>query len=189
MYLIVGLGNPGDKYEGTRHNAGFSAADELAARYGITGSSGKHGALCARGFIESLSVIIAKPQTFMNLSGEAVREIVDYYKIDPEREMTVIYDDISLNPGQIRVRKKGSAGGHNGIKNIISCLDTSVFSRVRIGIGDKREGQDLTGHVLGHFREEERAVMSEAYKAAADAAVLILKGRIDEAMNKYNRKK
>lgn len=150
MYIIVGLGNPSKQYEGTRHNAGFMTLDVLADRYNIDISEKKHKALCGKGVIEGNKVVLLKPQTFMNLSGESVRAAADFYKVAPE-EIIVIYDDISLEPGQLRVRKKGSAGGHNGMKNIIAHLGTQDFPRIRVGVGEKPAGMDLADYVLGRF--------------------------------------
>ncbi len=186
MYVIVGLGNPGSRYERTRHNAGFRMVDRLAAGYRIEFSQKKHRALCGAGMIEGQKVLLLKPQTYMNLSGESVREAVEYYKVDPERELLVIYDDISLDPGKLRMRKKGSAGGHYGMKNIILHLGTQVFPRIRIGVGQKPEGYDLADYVLGHFSGEEEVLMREAYDRAAKAAVSVLTEGTDRAMNEFN---
>lgn len=187
MFIIAGLGNPGKRYENTRHNVGFDAIDELVDRYRIPSSGVSHKAMYGKGMIEGQKVILAKPLTFMNLSGEAIRGLVDYYKIDPEEELLVIYDDISLEPGNIRIRKKGSAGGHNGIKSIIAQLGTQNFQRIRIGVGEKPKNWDLADYVLGTFAREDRALVDEAIGHAADAAALIVQGKIDEAMNRYNR--
>ena len=143
MFLIAGLGNPDKKYEKTRHNIGFDTVDALAEKYNISITEKKHKALCGSGVIEGVKVILAKPQTYMNLSGESIAEIVNFYKLDPESEMLIIFDDISLAPGNIRVRKKGSAGGHNGIKSIISSVGTSNFMRIKVGVGEKPQGWDL----------------------------------------------
>ena len=186
MYLIAGLGNPTREYDKTRHNVGFSVIDVLADRYNIDVSDRKHKALCGRGVIEGEKVLLLKPQTFMNLSGESIREAVDFYKVDPETEFLVIYDDISLAPGHLRIRKKGSAGGHNGIKNIILHLGTQVFPRVRVGVGEKPEGYDLADYVLGHFQGDEKKLMEEAYDRAAAAVVEILTDGPDKAMNDFN---
>ena len=159
MFLIVGLGNPGRKYEKTRHNIGFDTVDVIADRYGISIREKKYKALVGTGVIEGTKVLLAKPQTYMNLSGESVAEIVNFYKLDPESEMLVIFDDISLAPGNLRVRKKGSAGGHNGIKSIIAYLQTQNFMRIKIGVGEKPKGWDLADYVLGHFSKEEREIM------------------------------
>ncbi len=187
MYVIVGLGNPGSKYEGTRHNAGYQVLDCLASSYRIEINQRKHRALCGTGVIEGHKVLLVKPQTYMNLSGESVREAVDYYKIDPEEELLVIYDDVSLEPGQLRIRRKGSAGGHNGVKNILLHLGTQVFPRIKVGVGKKPEGYDLADYVLGHFSKEEDGVMQEAFARAACAAAAVLANGPDKAMNDYNQ--
>lgn len=171
MYIIAGLGNPGKQYAQTRHNVGFDTIDILADKYNISVDTKKHKALCGKGMIEGQKVVLAKPQTFMNLSGESVRELVDFYKIDPEEELIVIYDDISLEPGQLRIRPKGSAGGHNGIKNIIAHLGTQVFKRVKVGVGEKPKGYDLADYVLSRFPKDERVLMEEAFERAGEAAV------------------
>lgn len=186
MFLIVGLGNPGKQYEHTRHNIGFDVIDALAEKYNITVEEKKNKALCGKGMIAGQKVILAKPQTFMNLSGESVAELLHYYKLDPEEEMLVIFDDISLAPGRLRIRGKGSAGGHNGIKNIIAACNTANFKRIKVGVGEKPAGWDLADHVLGHFSKEERAAVEEAIGKAAEAAELILQDEIDKAMNLYN---
>lgn len=188
MFLIVGLGNPGKKYEGTRHNIGFDVIDALAERYNINMNEKKHRALCGTGVILGAKVILAKPLTYMNLSGESAAEIINYYKLDPEAEMLVIFDDVSLVPGQIRVRKKGSAGGHNGIKSIIARTGTQNFMRIKVGVGEKPKDWDLADYVLGRFAKEERALVDAAVEDAADAAGLILQGEIDRAMNDFNSK-
>ena len=161
MYLIAGLGNPTKEYDKTRHNAGFSVIDVLADRYRIDVSEKKHKALCGRGVIEGQKVLLLKPQTFMNLSGESIRAAADYYKIAPE-EMVVIYDDISLEPGQLRIRLKGSAGGHNGIKNIIANLGTQDFPRIKVGVGAKPPRMDLADYVLGRFPKSQREAFADA---------------------------
>lgn len=188
MYIIVGLGNPGGQYRNTRHNVGFAAVDCLAGQYQIDIGEVKYKALSGKGRIAGERVVLVKPMTYMNLSGEAVRQIADYYKIDVTEELIVIYDDISLPPGQLRVRKKGSAGGHNGIKNIIAQLGTQEFKRIRIGVGDKPKGYDLADYVLEHFSGEESALMQECCKRAAEAACMIVEQDIDAAMNAYNKK-
>lgn len=188
MYLIVGLGNPGREYDKTRHNAGFDTLDVLADMLNTSAEEKKFKGLYGRGLIGGEKVILLKPQTFMNLSGESVREAADFYKIDPEH-IIVIYDDISLEPGQLRIRRKGSAGGHNGIKNIIAHLGTQEFPRIKVGVGDKPKGMDLADYVLGHFSKEDQAKMDEAFKDAADAAEMILDKGMDAAMNHYNMKK
>ena len=189
MFLIVGLGNPGKQYEHTRHNIGFDVMDALAEKYNISISERKHKALCGKGVINGVKVVLAKPQTYMNLSGESVAELINYYKMDPEEEMIVIYDDISLAPGNLRIRKKGSAGGHNGIKNIIAMTGTQNFLRIKVGVGEKPAGWDLADHVLGRMSEEDRAAFEEAVKESVKAAEMILEDEIDQAMNDFNRKK
>ncbi|WP_371297179.1 aminoacyl-tRNA hydrolase [Ruminococcus sp.] len=189
MFIIVGLGNPSKEYEGTRHNAGFEVIDRIADKYNISVDTKKHRALIGEGIIGGQKVILAKPQTFMNLSGESVRSLLDYYKVDEEQEFIVIYDDISLDNGQIRIRAKGSAGGHNGIKNIIAHLGGQVFPRVKVGVGEKPSKYDLADYVLGHFSKEEQVLMDEGYAHAVHAVEMILEGDISAAMNEYNRKK
>lgn len=189
MYVIAGLGNPGRKYAKTRHNVGFDTLDVLADRYRIDVSAEKFKALVGTGAIEGQKVILVKPQTFMNLSGDSLRMVCDFYKIDPEEELIVIYDDISLEPGQIRIRPKGSAGGHNGVKNIIARLGTEEFPRVKVGVGEKPKGWDLADYVLSRFSSEDRKVMDESVKLAAEAVVAIMTQGTDAAMNKYNGKK
>ena len=189
MFVIVGLGNPGKKYENTRHNAGFISIDALAERYGISISEKKHKALCGSGVIEGNKVLLVKPQTFMNLSGESVRSVMDFYKIDPEEDMLVIYDDISLAPGNIRIRKKGSAGGHNGIKSIIAHVGTQNFMRIKVGVGEKPSGWDLADYVLGHFSDEDNEKIKEIMPDVMQAAALMVQGDVDKAMNDFNAKK
>lgn len=189
MYLIAGLGNPGKQYERTRHNMGFDTVDELVDRHRIPGSGIQHKAMYGKGMIAGEKVILAKPLTYMNLSGDSVREFINYYKIDPETELIVIYDDIDLEPGQIRIRKKGSAGGHNGMKSIIAQLGTQNFYRIKVGVGAKPAGWDLADYVLGRFSTKEREEVDKAIEEAADAVEVILGEGIDAAMNKYNAKK
>lgn len=188
MYLIAGLGNPTKEYDKTRHNVGFSVIDVLADRYRIDVSEKKHKALCGRGVIEGQKVLLLKPQTFMNLSGESIRAAADYYKIAPE-EMIVIYDDISLDPGQLRIRLKGSAGGHNGIKNIIANLGTQDFPRIKVGVGAKPPRMDLADYVLSRFGAGEQKLMDEAFGEAAEAAVMMMTDGAERAMNHFNAKK
>ena len=187
MYLIAGLGNPTREYEKTRHNVGFEAIDILADKAGTTVTEKKHKALYGKGYIGGQKVILAKPQTYMNLSGESIREIADFYKIEPEN-IIILCDDINLSEGQLRIRLKGSAGGHNGLKNIISHLGTQEFPRIRIGVGEKPRGMDLADYVLGRFPKEQQAVMEEAYRDAAEAACMMIEDGADAAMNQYNRK-
>lgn len=186
MFLIVGLGNPGKEYINTRHNIGFCVIDELAEQENISVLEKKHRALIGKGYIGGQKVILAKPQTFMNLSGESVRALVDYYRIDEAEELIVLSDDISLKPGQLRLRKKGSAGGHNGLKNIIAQLGSDEFQRIKIGVGEKPKGYDLADYVLGHFSAEEQKLMAQVSKEAADAVRAILSDGIETAMNQFN---
>lgn len=188
MFIIAGLGNPGKEYENTRHNAGFMVMDALADKLGADISEKKHKALCGKAVIGGEKVILMKPQTYMNSSGEALRAASDYYKVDPENVL-VIYDDISLAPGQLRVRAKGSAGGHNGIKSIIAHLGTQEFPRVRVGVGEKPPRMDLADYVLGHFSQEEKKIMESTVKEAAEAVIEAVTEGIEHAMNDHNRKK
>lgn len=188
MYLIVGLGNPTKKYEHTRHNIGFDVIDYLADQYNISMNTKKFKGICGTGVIEGSKLLLLKPQTFMNLSGNSVGEAAAYYKLDPAQDLIVIYDDIDLDPGSLRIRKKGSAGGHNGMKDIIAHLETQEFPRIRVGVGAKIEGQDLVNHVLGHFSGEDRELVQEAVRSASDAVRLMVQGEIDAAMNQYNKK-
>ncbi|MCM1326446.1 MAG: aminoacyl-tRNA hydrolase [Bacteroidales bacterium] len=188
MYIIAGLGNPGKEYENTRHNIGFRTIDKLAEQENIGVLEKKHKAVYGKGYVAGQKCILAKPQTFMNLSGESIRELVDYYKVDEKTQLIVIVDDICLDVGQIRVRKKGSAGGHNGLKNIISHLGHDSFNRIRIGVGEKPKGYELVDYVLGHFSEEEMKLMEEAAERAADAVRAIIAEGADAAMNEFNRK-
>ena len=189
MFIIVGLGNPTAEYEGTRHNVGFEVIDAIADKYNISMTERKHRAFCGKGIIAGQKVLLIKPQTYMNLSGESVRSALDFYKLDPESEILVIYDDVSLGVGQLRIRKKGSAGGHNGIKNIIAHLGTSVFLRIKVGVGEKPKEYDLADYVLGHFSKEDKVLMQDGYKDAAEAVEMILMGDIEAAMNQFNKKK
>ena len=188
MYIIAGLGNPGRQYKGTRHNVGFSVIDILADKYGIALDFEKHKAICGKGVIEGEKVILVKPLTFMNLSGESLQEVVHYYKVDPENDLIVISDDIDLDVGRIRVRPKGSAGGHNGLKNIIAHLGTDGFARVKVGVGSKPKGWDLADWVLGHFSDEDEKLMQESKKNAALAVVDIMQEGCEKAMNHFNKK-
>lgn len=188
MYIIAGLGNPTLQYEGTRHNVGFDVIDTLAEKYNISVDARKSRAFIGKGMIEGQKVILVKPQTYMNLSGESIRGLVDYYKIDVEHELLVIYDDISLDVGQLRIRKKGSAGGHNGIKNIIANLGTQNFPRIKVGVGEKTKKYDLADYVLSHFSKAERELMEEGYQKAVKAVEMLLDGEMEAAMNEYNRK-
>lgn len=186
MYIIAGLGNPTAQYEKTRHNIGFDALDVIAKKNNIQINTVKFHALCGVGSIQGQKVLLVKPLTYMNLSGEAIQQYVRFYKIDPQEELLVIYDDISLDPGRLRLRRKGSAGGHNGIKNIIACLGTEKFKRIKIGVGHKPEDWDLIDFVLSRFSKEDRTLIENAFERAAHATELIVSDEFDKAMNQYN---
>lgn len=188
MYIIVGLGNYEKKYENTRHNIGFEVIDKLAEQENISVLEMKHRAVIGKGIVAGQKCILAKPLTYMNLSGECVRELIDYYKMDETAELVVISDDISLAVGQLRIRKKGSAGGHNGLKNIIAHLGHDSFVRIRVGVGEKPKEWDLVDHVLGHFSTEERKIMDDSVGRAADGIRMILSQDVDAAMNEFNKK-
>lgn len=189
MYMIAGLGNPTRKYEKTRHNIGFDTIDAIAEKYNITVNEIKGKSMCGRGMIGSQKVLLVKPQTYMNNSGEAIGMLLNFYKLDPASQLLVIYDDISLEPGNIRIRLKGSAGGHNGMKNIIAHANTQEFARIKIGIGQKPEKWDLADYVLSRFTDEERKKVDSAITDAVAAAELILSDDAAQAMNLYNKKK
>ena len=187
-YIIAGLGNPGDKYTHTRHNAGFLAMDYIAQAEGAKINKLKFKSLCTTAFIAGKSVLLMKPQTFMNSSGEAIREAADFYKIPPEK-IIMIFDDISLNPGMLRVKAKGTDGGHNGLKSIIPHINSSNFPRVKIGIGAKPHPEmDLADWVLGKFTDDEKKLIFDCLSGAYESAKLILDGKIEDAMAKHNRK-
>ena len=185
-YVIAGLGNPGSEYELTRHNVGFLTLDILAEKSDIKVNKLKHKALTGTGIIGGHKVMLVKPQTYMNLSGEAIREILSYYKI-PVNNLVVIYDDIDIEQGMIRIRKKGSAGTHNGMKSIIQEIKSDDFPRIRVGIGDKRKG-DLKDYVIGKFSKEELDDLKPVLDKCADAAAAIVREGTDRAMNKFNTK-
>lgn len=185
-FLIVGLGNPGRKYEESHHNAGFLALDDLAARLGASVTRAKFDALTGTAVLAGKKVLLMKPQTFMNLSGNAVGEAARFYKLSPQ-QVLVFYDDIALAPGKLRIRPSGSAGGHNGIKSIIGALGTQEFPRVRIGVGERRGGEsDLADFVLSRFSETDRKVIFGRFDDVCDAAALIVGGDVTAAMNRYN---
>ena len=188
MYIIAGLGNPTKKYEHTRHNIGFDVIDHLAEQYNISMNTKKFKGVCGVGTIEGNRVLLLKPQTFMNLSGNSVGEAVEFYKLDPARELIVIYDDIDLAPGNLRIRKKGSAGGHNGLKNIMKHLGHDEFIRMRMGVGEKPSGYDLADYVLRHFTQKERGVMDAGIQNAAAAIEIMITQGPEAAMNLYNKK-
>lgn len=189
MYIIAGLGNPSREYKNTRHNIGFDVIDLLADKNNIDVSTIKHKALVGKGIINGEKCILVKPQTYMNLSGESLIDVCSYYKIDIESELIVIYDDIALDVGAIRVRKSGSAGGHNGMKSIIQHLSTENFMRIRMGVGEKPKGYDLADYVLGHFTTKERELMDAGAIDAINAIDVIISDGINKAMNLYNKKK
>jgi PTH1 family peptidyl-tRNA hydrolase len=185
MYLIVGLGNPETDYARTRHNMGFNAINKLAEKFGIEITKTKFKALYGTGNINNEKVVLIKPQTYMNLSGEAVQEFVNFYKVDIEN-VIVIYDDIDTEPGKIRIRKTGGPGTHNGMKSVVSCLSSEKFPRVRIGIGMPEYKGDLINYVLGYIPEDEQKVLQEGVETAEKAIEEIIKNGIDIAMNKFN---
>ena len=185
MYIIVGLGNPTRQYEGTKHNVGFDTIDYLIDEYQIPSSGTGHKALFGKGMIAGQKVIVAKPMTYMNLSGESVRAIMDFYKLTVD-DLIVVYDDIDLDVGKIRIREKGSAGGHNGMKNIILHSGSQDFVRVRVGVGKKPEHMDLADHVLSRFSREDLPFMRESCDKACDALEVILSDGAVAAMNRYN---
>ncbi|SDJ83167.1 aminoacyl-tRNA hydrolase [Natronincola ferrireducens] len=184
MYIIAGLGNPGKRYDGTRHNVGFEAIDLLAHRNGIKVNKLKHKALYGEGFWGGEKVVLVKPQTFMNLSGESLRDMMEFYKLDI-KNLIVIYDDVDIEVGTLRIRQKGSSGSHNGMKSIIHQLQSHDFPRIRIGIGKPQYG-DLADYVLGRFSKEEISPTVEAIERAALAVESIVKEGIELAMNRYN---
>ncbi len=185
MVLIIGLGNPGAKYAGTRHNIGFSAVTALADACGIELKTKECRGLTGTGVIDGVKVKLVQPQTFMNLSGECVRALMDFYKV-PADDILVICDEVSLPTGKLRIRAKGSAGGHNGMKNIIAQIGTSDFARLRIGVGEKPEGWDLADHVLAHFPKEEEEAVRDALKKTVAAVQCFLSDGIAETMNRFN---
>ncbi len=183
MFLIVGLGNPGKEYEDTRHNIGFKVIDNIAKEYNIEINRQKFKGVYGEGFINNKKVMILKPTTYMNLSGESVREVVDFYNLE-NSEVIVIYDDISLEVGKLRIRDKGSAGGHNGIKSIIAHLGSDIFPRIKVGIG--QPNGDLVKYVLGKFTKEEMTILSESIDASTKATEEIIKSDVKTAMNQFN---
>lgn len=184
MYIVVGLGNPGKEYENTRHNIGFMAIDKLSEKLGIAVEKNKHKALIGKDTINHETVMLVKPQTFMNLSGESVIDILNFYKESPEK-VIVIVDDIDLPLGKVRIKRKGSAGTHNGLKSIVACTNSQDFIRVKVGVGQNRN-IDLVDFVLGGFSKEEKIVIDEAIEKVAEAVVMIISGDINKAMNSFN---
>ena len=189
MCVIAGLGNPKKEYDNTRHNIGFSIIDMLAEKTGISIGTAKHKGLLGAGYWNGQKLLLVKPLTYMNLSGECIREVLDYYKVDGRENLIVIHDDISLEPGVIRIRKKGSAGGHNGLKNIIQHLGHDQFIRIKVGVGEKPAGYDLADYVLGHFSGDERALMKQVSEETCDAVQMIMEKGPDAAMNYFNGRK
>lgn len=187
FYCIVGLGNPGRQYEETKHNVGFKVIDRLAEKYDIKVDKFKNKAFVGDGTIRNKRVLLVKPQTYMNLSGESVREIVNFYKI-PQERFVVIFDDTSLPCGSVRIREKGSHGGHNGIRNIIDQMGTDQFYRIKVGIGEKPSGWDLADYVLGKFNEDDLPAMDEGMDKAVKGVELMLSRGIAEAANRVNQK-
>ena len=187
LFVITGLGNPGQQYAQTKHNVGFWTIDRLAEKYNISVTKFKHKALVGDGVIAGRRVLLVKPQTYMNLSGECVREIVNFYKI-PQEQFVVIYDDTSLPVGQLRLREKGSHGGHNGIRNIIQQMGTDVFNRIKVGIGQKPNGWDLADYVLAKFNEDDMALMEAGVDHAVQAIEILLSRGMADAMNRMNQR-
>ena len=185
MYLIVGLGNPEAEYGKTRHNMGFNTINKISQQYNIEVKQNKFQALYGSGMIEKEKVILLKPQTYMNLSGNSVKEVVDFYKIEKEK-ILVIYDDMDIEPGKIKIRKKGSAGGHNGMKSIIQMIGTEEFPRIRVGIGRPIRKDDEINYVIGAIPEEDLKRLDEGIEKAQKAVEEILRNGVDSAMNKYN---
>lgn len=189
MYIIAGLGNPEKKYMNTRHNIDFDVIDAIAEKNDIVLGEKKHKAVIGKGIAAGQKVVLVKPLTYMNLSGESIRSVIDFYKVDEKSELIVISDDVSLDMGQIRMRKRGSDGGHNGLKNIIMHLGHDEFIRVRMGVGEKPPQMDLADYVLGHFSAQEREVMNESARTAVLAIETMMVEGPDAAMNKYNVRK
>lgn len=185
MYLIVGLGNPENEYANTRHNMGFDTINEIAKKNNIVITKSKFKGLYETAIIQGKKVMLLKPQTYMNLSGESIKEACDFYNIAPE-ELIVIYDDIDIEKGKIKLRKKGGPGSHNGMKSVVQELGTTEFSRIRVGIGQPEFKNDMINYVIGKVPEEEQKVLQEGVKKAAEAVEEIVKNGIDIAMNKFN---
>lgn len=185
-FMIVGLGNPGREYEGTRHNAGFMGLDAIAEQFHTEIKRIKFKGLTGECRIAGKKVLLLKPSTFMNLSGQSVQEAMRFYKLSPE-QVLVLFDDINLEPGKLRIRRKGSDGGHNGMKNIIYLSGSDQFPRIKIGIGKKPHPEyDLKDWVLSRFSKEEQKALSAAFPQITEAAELIISGKLDEAMNRFN---
>ena len=185
MFLIIGLGNPEEDYSNTRHNMGFNAVNKLANQYNIEINKKKFNGLYGTGIIENEKVILLKPQTYMNLSGDCIKEFVDFYKLDT-KHLIVIFDDIDIKPGIVKIRKKGGPGTHNGMKSVVERLKTEDFTRVRVGIGQPEHKGDLINYVIGYIPEEDKIKLDEATTIAKDAVIEIIKNGVDSAMNKIN---
>lgn len=185
MYLIIGLGNPEEDYSNTRHNMGFNTVNKIAKEYGIELNKKKFDGLVGEGIIENEKVIILKPQTYMNLSGKSIIQLVNFYKI-PMENICVIYDDIDVNPGEIKIRKKGGPGSHNGMKSVAQELQSEEFARIRVGIGKPKFKDDMINYVIGAIPEEEKKLLDEGTTKAKEAMIEILKNGIDNTMNKFN---
>ena len=185
MYLIVGLGNPENEYANTRHNMGFDTINKLAKKNNIEVNKNKYKGLYGTGIIQNQKVILLKPQTYMNLSGESVKEVINFYHINPE-ETIIIYDDIDTEKGNIRIRKKGGPGSHNGMKSVVENLQITNFGRIRVGIGQPEYKNDMINYVIGRVPEEEQKILQEGVNKATEAVEEILKSGIDIAMNKFN---
>ena len=187
LFIIAGLGNPGKEYEKTRHNIGFSTIDKISEKLSINMNKIKFKGLCGEGRVGQNRLILLKPQTFMNNSGESIRMCFDFYKV-PSEKLLIIVDDIDIEFGQLKIKKNGSAGTHNGLKSIISHISTKDFPRIKVGIGYKIDGEDLADFVLSRFTPKEVSHIEKAIEAAADAAIYIIENGIDSAMNTYNNK-
>lgn len=185
MRIIIGLGNPEEEYAGTRHNMGFDVINEIAKAYKIEVNKNKFNSLYTKSNIEGEEVILVKPQTYMNLSGTSAREVAQFYKAKPE-EILIIYDDMDIKQGTIKIRKKGSSGGHNGVKSVIANLGTEEIARIRVGIGKAQEKEDKIKYVIGHVSKEDKEKLKEGVEKAKEAVIEILRNGIDTAMNKYN---
>ena len=185
MYLIVGLGNPEEEYSNTRHNMGFNTINKLAKQYNIEINKSKFKSLYGNGIIEKERVILLKPQTYMNLSGTAIKEVMDFYKINKE-ELIIIYDDIDIEPGIIKIRKKGGPGTHNGMKSVVNEIKTQDFTRVRVGIGMPSNKSDLINYVIGKISKDDIEKLEDGTTKAKDALIEIIKNGVDIAMNKFN---
>lgn len=185
MYLIVGLGNPEPEYEKTRHNMGFNTINQIAKKYNLEINKNKFNGLYTKTKIEGEEVILLKPQTYMNLSGNSIREFVNFFKIDT-KNIIIIYDEMQIEPGNIKIRKKGSDGGHNGMKSVIQNLGTQEIARIRIGIGKSNYSKDMVNYVIGKINENEQKILNEGVTKAKEATIEIIKNGIDSAMNKFN---